>query len=155
MLDHRRAALRRLLAAERSVDDGAGDIESERERGHAHRVRKIVGKLEVVSSYRGAYWSELDCSPELLRAAVGSGCCRGRCCGSLRSKKKARLDAQDRDGVVCVNERGRGGLVLTRRVAGVCRETVALRLTTRRCCSSREGKKKHCKTRKGTAVMRA
>ena len=101
MLDHLRAALRWLPAAESSVDDGAGDTGSEREKGHAHRARKNVGKLEVVSSYRGAYWSELDCSPELLRR--------------------------------------RGSRVV---VVGVA-------------VDHEKTNRKHCKMRKGTAVMRA
>ena len=104
-LDLKLAALRWLPAAESSIDDGAGDTGSERERGHAHRVRKIVGKLEVVSSYRGAYWSELDCSPELLRAAGLSGCRRWRRCGSPRDKMMTRLDSQGQGEVVCMNER--------------------------------------------------
>ena len=86
MLDHRQAALRRLLAAERSVVDGAGDTGSEREKGHAHRARKNVGKLNVLMGRQGALGRVGNLSSELLRRR----CSRVVVVGVARDRAKAK-----------------------------------------------------------------
>ena len=90
--------------AELSVDDGAGATGGEGEGGVAHRAQGVTVMLKVLAVGQGALGVCGNSSPEFVLAAVGPGCCRGRCCGSLRSEKKARLDAQDQDKAVCVNE---------------------------------------------------
>jgi hypothetical protein len=48
LLDLKGAAMRRLLAAERSVDDGAGDTGGEGEREVAHSAQEVAAKLRVL-----------------------------------------------------------------------------------------------------------
>ena len=74
MLDHSRAALRRLLAAATLFHGGAGDTGSEAEGECAHRVSGATLMLNVGLVRRGAHGDGQNSSPELVRAAVLSGC---------------------------------------------------------------------------------
>ena len=118
VIDLRRAALRRLLAAERSVDDGAGDTGSGRGKGEAHRGRSWLGKLNVWSKRQGAHGNGGDCSSETSSASGGSVRGRERRCGSSRSKTMMWLDAVGCGECGSVNEEARGAQVLPVGFAG-------------------------------------
>ena len=84
----------------------------------AHRARRRLGKLNVSVPRRGAYGSEVDCSPEFQLASVARGRGRGRGCSACRSKVEGALDAQSHCGDASVKEEARGGRILPVDVVG-------------------------------------
>ena len=83
------AALSGSVRRRRSASGGAGVAGSEGEAGRAYQARRDLLMLEVGLATRGAQGVAANCSSEKLRAAVLSGCYRGRCCRSPGGKQNA------------------------------------------------------------------
>ena len=88
MLDLRRAALRRLLAAERPDGGGAGEIGSEGEEGDAHQNHETVVKLKVLARRQGAHGCRRNSSPEMLWFSGAVRRCQGEATGLAEARQR-------------------------------------------------------------------